>query len=90
MFNTHRLAVVTFLCLAPEICLPAADDTTPEENLISAETQVGVISEQQEKKSRFEFLSKKPENLLIVPIPTSSPTFGTGDPFWLVAGAFSY
>lgn len=89
MFNTHRLilSTVTFLCLAPGICLPATDDTTPEENPVSADSQDDVTSEQQEKKTRFKFLSKKPENLLIVPIPTSGPTFGTG---LILGGAYFY
>ncbi len=65
------------LSLAGNTSLDVAKSTT------ESEQQAETPQEEDEKPSRFKLLSKKPKNLLIVPIPTSSPTFGTG----LILGA---
>lgn len=57
------------------------------ESTTESEQQAETPPKQEEKSSRFKLLSKKPENLLIVPIPTSNPTFGTG---LILGGAYFY
>ena len=79
--------IAILLCLTPAISLAEPDDRIPEEHTVSTDLPVEAIPDLTEESSRFKFLSKKPENLLLVPIPTSSPTFGTG---LILGGAYFY
>ena len=79
--------IATLLCLSPAALGADRDDGTPEEHPVDTDLPVEAIPDLTDKYSRFKFLSKKPENLLIVPIPMSSPTFGTG---LILGGAYFY
>ena len=79
--------IATLLCLTPAALGADRDDGTPEEHPVDTDLPVEAIPDLTDKYSRFKFLSKKPENLLIVPIPMSSPTFGTG---LILGGAYFY
>ncbi len=84
----HLIAlIIMLLCIGFAISLASADGTVPEEQLDSTEPPVETDTELTGKKTRFKFLSKKPKNLLLVPIPTSNPTFGTG---LILGGAYFY
>jgi len=75
------------LCLAPAAWSADPEDEKSEEHPVDTDLPVEGIPDLTEESSRFKFLSKKPENLLIVPIPMSSPTFGTG---LILGGAYFY
>jgi len=77
----------TLLCITPAILFADTDSGTSEERTVSTDLPVEAIPDLTEENSRFKFLSKKPENLLVVPIPMSSPTFGTG---LILGGAYFY
>jgi hypothetical protein len=79
------IAALLFTC--PALALPRAETTPPEEYTVDTDLPVEAIPKLDEENSRFRFLKNKPENLLIVPIPTSSPTFGTG---LILGGAYFY
>lgn len=66
-----------------------AGNTTEDgpESTTESGQQVETSTDEEAKPSRFKLLSKKPKNLLIVPIPMSSPTFGTG---LILGGAYFY
>ena len=68
----------------------ALADTTgvdPEESAVATDLPVEAIPDLTEENTRFKFLKKMPRNLLLVPIPMSSPTFGTG---LILGGAYFY
>ena len=85
--NRFITLIATLACITPAISLAGPDDGTPEEHPVSTDLPVEAIPDLTEEYTRFKFLSKKPENLLLVPIPTSSPTFGTG---LILGGAYFY
>ena len=79
--------IATVLCITFAISLANAANTFPEEQVESTELPVETDPEPTEENTRFKLLGKKPKNLLLVPIPTSSPTFGTG---LILGGAYFY
>jgi len=84
----HSIALfVTLLCIGFAISFAEADDTPTEEHTVATDLPFEAIPDLTGENSKFKFLSKKPKNLLLVPIPTSSPTFGTG---LILAGAYFY
>jgi len=90
MRGANRLItfITTLLCVTPVISsAETGNGTTPEESTVSTDLPFEAIPDLNEESKRFKFLSKKPENLLIVPIPMSSPTFGTG---LILGGAYFY
>jgi hypothetical protein len=89
LFDVKRscTCIVILLCIAPVIPHADADGGPPEEATVSSDLPVETDSEVAEENTRFKFLKKKPRNLLIVPIPMSSPTFGTG---LILGGAYFY
>jgi hypothetical protein len=75
------------------LCFTSADSYA-EESAIDSNEQADdsdlpndTIQDLAEETSRFKFLSKKPKDLLLVPIPMSNPTFGTG---LILGGAYFY
>jgi hypothetical protein len=79
--------LTSLLCVTPTAFCSDPDDDPPEEQTVSTDLPVEAIPDLTEESKRFKFLSKKPENLLVVPIPMSSPTFGTG---LILGGAYFY
>jgi len=81
MFGISRFPalLVALLCITPAISLAAADGGDAEESTAAIDLA--------EEETKFKFLKNKPKNLLLVPIPTSSPTFGTG---LILGGAYYY
>jgi hypothetical protein len=79
--------ISVLLCLAPAAWCADPENENPEEHPVDTDLPVEGIPDLTEESSRFKFLSKKPKNLLIVPIPMSSPTFGTG---LILGGAYFY
>jgi len=79
--------VIVITLLFP--CALSAANTGQEiaEEAAESEQQAETPLDEAEEQSRFKLLSKKPKNLLIVPIPMSSPTFGTG---LILGGAYYY
>ena len=85
-----RLLIVFFsavFCLAPGISFAEPDDDPAEEHRVSTDLPVEAIPDLTGENTRFRLLGKKPKNLLLVPIPTSNPTFGTG---LILGGAYFY
>jgi len=79
--------LAALLCISSAVSLAETDGGTSEEHAIATDLPIEAIPDLADENSRFRFLKKKPENLLIVPIPTSSPTFGTG---LILGGAYFY
>jgi len=77
----------TLLCMNPVIVLADTGIGEPEESTVATELPVEAVPDPDEEETKFKILKKKPKNLLLVPIPTSSPTFGTG---LILAGAYFY
>lgn len=75
------------LGLAPAVLLAEKEGPEPEESVVSSDFPVEDVPELNEEEERTGFLKKMPKNLLLVPIPTSSPTFGTG---LILGGAWFY
>ncbi len=84
----HLVTLIAILLLfVPTISISGTDDSDPEEHPVSTDLPIEAIPDLTEETSKFKFLSKKPKNLLLVPIPTSNPTFGTG---LILGGAYFY
>lgn len=79
--------LAALLCVIPLVSFAESEGTAPEEEVVSTDLPVEDDPGLTEEKSRFKLLGKKPRNLLIVPIPMSSPTFGTG---LILGGAYFY
>jgi hypothetical protein len=79
--------IAVVLCFTPIISFADKLDGETKEDAADTDLPIEAVSDMAEETSRFKFLSKKPKNLLIVPIPTSSPTFGTG---LILGGAYFY
>jgi hypothetical protein len=75
-----------FLYWTPVLLIADQQDELQEESSITDPASKST-SEPAQDKPKFKILSKKPENLLLVPIPMSSPTFGTG---LILGGAYFY
>ena len=79
--------IAIMLCINPAICLAGKINSDLKESTVEEDLPAESAPETTEETSRFKFLSKKPKNLLLVPIPTSNPTFGTG---LILGGAYFY
>ena len=79
--------VVTLQCISITSSLAYATETANEKSLVTTDLIAETNTELTGESKKFKFLSKKPENLLLVPIPTSNPTFGTG---LILGGAYFY
>jgi len=79
--------VVVILCILPAFSLADEQGGVEKEQAIDTDKPIESVADLTEETSRFKFLSKKPKNLLLVPIPMSSPTFGTG---LILGGAYFY
>jgi hypothetical protein len=79
--------VATLLCFLLTHSLVYASDSQPEGDTETTDLPAETDSDTPGGNKKFKFLSKKPENLLLVPIPTSNPTFGTG---LVLGGAYFY
>ena len=79
--------IVVILFIGFAMPFAKADVPPSEEHVVATDQSVEATPDPTEESSKFKFLSKKPENLLLIPIPTSSPTFGTG---LILGGAYFY
>lgn len=79
--------IALLLCVTTDISLADTKIDTHEESVVSTDLPLEAIQDLTEENTGFKFLSKKPKNLLLVPIPMSNPTFGTG---LILAGAYFY
>jgi hypothetical protein len=75
------------LSIASETAPVTEPEPGTQEHHVDTDLPIEAVPDVEEETSRFKFLSKKPKNLLIVPIPMSSPTFGTG---LILGGAYFY
>lgn len=75
------------LCFFADFSVAATNQTETKEHVVDNDVSTEAKSDPEEDAPRFKFLSKKPKNLLLVPIPVSSPTFGTG---LILGGAYFY
>jgi hypothetical protein len=62
--------VVTLLCVLLTHSLVYASDSQPEDDTETTDLPAETDSDTPGGNKKFKFLSKKPENLLLVPIPT--------------------
>jgi hypothetical protein len=81
------IIAVSSLYFFAAVSFAETKETETKEHVVDSDVPVEAIPDTEEDAPRFKFLSKKPKNLLIVPIPTSSPTFGTG---LILGGAYFY
>jgi len=79
--------LAALLCVISTVSLADTDGADPEESTVATDLPVEAVPDPAEENTKFKFLKKMPKNLLIVPIPTSSPTFGTG---LILGGAYFY
>ena len=79
--------IALVLCFFADFSVAATNLTETKEHVVENDLPTEVNSDPEEDAPRFKFLSKKPKNLLLVPIPVSSPTFGTG---LILGGAYFY
>jgi hypothetical protein len=77
----------TLLFIIPAISLADAQAGDPDESTVATDLPVEDIPDPAEETTKFKLLKKMPKNLLLVPIPMSSPTFGTG---LILGGAYFY
>ncbi len=54
------------------------DASEPEHQPLSSDLPIASIPDLREEDTKLKFQPKKQRNLVLVPIPMSSPTFGTG------------
>ena len=85
----HIALTVFLLTFLPASLQGAQQSAEPDEPEVASElpTQDPDAQAPEEEKQRPGFLKKMPKNLLLVPIPTSTPTFGTG---LILGGAWFY
>jgi len=79
--------VAILLCIIPAVSYADADGSDPKESAVASDLPVEAIPDLSEDNTKSKFLKKIPKNLLLVPIPMSSPTFGTG---LILGGAYFY
>jgi hypothetical protein len=79
--------ISALLCMIPLALCADSGDKNSVEHPVDTDLPVEAIPDLSGQNKRFKFLSKIPEGLLIVPIPMSSPTFGTG---LILGGAYFY
>jgi len=83
----HKYFLITFLSVSPALSWADSGGSDPEESAVATDLPLEAVPELDEEEERSGFLKKMPKNLLIVPIPTSTPTFGTG---LILGGAYFY
>jgi hypothetical protein len=82
------LALLTLLlCFPSAISLADPEKDVPGESTVATDLPVEAVPDPDEEGSKSKLLKKMPKNLLIVPVPMSSPTFGTG---LILGGAYFY
>jgi len=79
--------MAALLCMTPAIAFADTGVGDPEESTVATDLPVEAVPDPDEEETKFKLLKKMPKNLLLVPIPTSSPTFGTG---LILGGAYFY
>jgi len=85
--NKFLSLLAILLCLSPAISFAGEPDSDLTETTVEKDPAAESTPDSTEETPRLKFLSKKPKNLLLVPIPVSSPTFGTG---LILGGAYFY
>jgi hypothetical protein len=88
-FNHKSLVIIlaVFVSCSPMVSSADQTDSEPEESAVSSDLPLETVPEPDEEEEKTGFLKKMPKGLLIVPIPTSTPTFGTG---LILGGAYYY
>jgi len=89
MLSAKNFAALLAVLLGLLPILLSADkgQNRPEESAVASDLPIEAIPELEEEGERSGFLKKMPKNLLLVPVPISSPTFGTG---LILGGAWFY
>ena len=64
-----------------------AEAVDTEQQPLSSDLPIASIPDLREEDTKLKFQPKKERNLVLVPIPMSSPTFGTG---LIIGGAYFY
>jgi hypothetical protein len=76
-----------FLYLSLPVAIADSGNQDIEESAVATDPPLEAVLELTEEEEKPGFLKKMPKNLLLVPIPISSPTFGTG---LILGGAYFY
>jgi hypothetical protein len=82
-----KLSMAFILCLSLPVAYANRSNQDPEESAVASDLPLDAVPEVAEEEEKSGFLKKIPKNLLVVPVPTSSPTFGTG---LILGGAYFY
>lgn len=85
--NRYVITIIALAFSSPVFSLPEDGDGDQNHHSISSDLPVDVIPDLREEDTKLKFQSKKNKNWFAVPIPMSSPTFGTG---LIVGGAYFY
>jgi hypothetical protein len=85
--NRHLTAFLALMLSSPALSLQEEGVDDPEHQPLSSDLPISSIPDLRDEDTKLTFQSKKERNLFVVPIPMSSPTFGTG---LILGGAYFY
>ncbi len=85
--NQCLIAFFALMLSSPALSLQEEGVDDPEHQPLSSDLPIDSIPDLRDEDIKLKFQGKKERNLFVVPIPTSSPTFGTG---LILGGAYFY
>lgn len=85
--NRYLIAFLALMLSSPALSLQQEGDDEPEHQPLSSDLPIDSIPDLRDEDTKLKFQGKKERNLFVVPIPMSSPTFGTG---LILGGAYFY
>jgi len=85
--NRYLISLFALMLSSPALSLQEEGADDPEHQPLSSDLPIDSIPDLRDEDTKLKFQRKKERNLFVVPIPTSSPTFGTG---LILGGAYFY
>jgi hypothetical protein len=85
--NQCVIALFALMLASPAWSVQEEGVDDPEQQSVSSDLPIDAIPDLREDDTKLKFQGKKDSNMFVVPIPTSSPTFGTG---LILGGAYFY
>jgi len=85
--NQYLIAFFALMLSSPALSLQEEGVDDKEHQPLSSDLPIDSIPDLRDEDTKLKLQGKKVRNLFVVPIPMSSPTFGTG---LILGGAFFY
>jgi outer membrane protein assembly factor BamA len=85
--NQYLIAFFALMLSSPALSLQGEGVDDKEHQPLSSDLPIDSIPDLRDVDTKLKFQSKKERNVFVVPIPMSSPTFGTG---LILGGAYFY